>query len=500
MKKYRFEIVIFIVDAIVMILELIASRLLSPYFWNSNIVWTSVIWIILLSSSLWSYIWGKIADKKHKEDCLKLILIGTALIIFTIPFIQKFILANISTNVSSIKLWAILCTISLFFIPSFCMGTVNPIILKLKLENLHTAGETAGKISAIWTIWAIMGTFLWWFVLVPNFWSNNIIFVLTIILLITAFLINCNIKEKSNMFLVIMAIISYLCFVWFLNVNNNKEDYILSWIKNLIISYDTEYGSVRIYNWSINWDNVRILDIDGWFDSATFTDEWKEYDLVFEYTKYYDEMFNANIDINDVLLIWWGWYSYPKYYISHYKWKKIDVVEIDQKITNIAMKYFYLDKLIKDFDLTNNKRLNLINEDGRTYLNDNSVKYDAILNDAFSGDNPARTLTTLENIINIKKSLRKDGVYLTNIISSLEWNKSKFLRAEVNTLKKVFNNVYVIPCYYINNLYDIQNIMVIASDDKLILDGTYDLIIDENEMVITDDYCPIENLIADLVW
>ena len=500
MKKYRFEIIIFIVDAIVMVLELIASRLLSPYFWNSNIVWTSVIWIILLSSSLWSYIWGKIADKKHKEDRLKLILIETALIIFMIPFLQKFILANISANVSSIKLWAILCTIFLFFIPSFCMGAVNPIILKLKLENLHTAGKTAGKISAIWTIWAIMGTFLWWFVLVPNFWSNNIIFVLTIILLITAFLVNFDIKEKSNIFLVIMAIISYLCFAWFLNVNNSKEDYILSWIKNLIISYDTEYGSVRIYNWLINWDNVRILDIDGWFESATFIDEWKEYDLVFEYTKYYDEMFNANIDINDVLLIWWGWYSYPKYYISHYKWKKIDVVEIDQKITDIAMKYFYLDKLIKDFDLINNKRLNLINEDGRTYLNDSSAKYDAILNDAFSGDNPARTLTTLENIINIKKSLRKDGVYLTNIISSLEWNKSKFLRAEVNTLKKVFNNVYVIPCNYGNNLYDIQNIMVIASDDKLLLDGIYDLVIDENEIVITDDYCPIDSLIADLVW
>jgi spermidine synthase len=34
--------------------------------------------------------------------------------------------------------------------------------------------------------------------------------------------------------------------------------------------------------------------------------------------------------------------------------------------------------------------------------------YDAILNDAFAGDNPARTLTTLENIKNIKKSLKKN--------------------------------------------------------------------------------------------
>jgi hypothetical protein len=41
------------------------------------------------------------------------------------------------------------------------------------------------------------------------------------------------------------------------------------------------------------------------------------------------------------------------------------------------------------------------------------------------------------------------------------------LRAEVNTLKKVFNNVYVIPCNDINDLYNPQNNMVIATDDEL---------------------------------
>jgi spermidine synthase len=86
----------------------------------------------------------------------------------------------------------------------------------------------------------------------------------------------------------------------------------------------------------------------------------------------------------------------------------MDVVEIDGMITEIARKYFFLDKLIEEFDLESNDRLRLINEDGRTYLNNNDTQYDAILNDAFSGDNPAKTLTTLENIKNIKKSLKKD--------------------------------------------------------------------------------------------
>ena len=38
MKKYKLEIVLFVINAIYMILELIASRLLSPYFGSSNLV------------------------------------------------------------------------------------------------------------------------------------------------------------------------------------------------------------------------------------------------------------------------------------------------------------------------------------------------------------------------------------------------------------------------------------------------------------------------------
>ena len=52
MKKYNLEIIIFVVNAVYMILELIASRVLSPYFGNSNIVWTCVIGIILFSNAI----------------------------------------------------------------------------------------------------------------------------------------------------------------------------------------------------------------------------------------------------------------------------------------------------------------------------------------------------------------------------------------------------------------------------------------------------------------
>ena len=73
------------------------------------------------------------------------------------------------------------------------------------------------------------------------------------------------------------------------------------------------------------------------------------------------------------------------------------------------------------------------------------------------------------------------------------------MRAEVNTLQKVFNNVYIIPCNNPDDPSIAQNVMVIATEDDLKLDGTYDLQIDENEIIITDDYCPIDSLIMNMV-
>jgi hypothetical protein len=39
--------------------------------------------------------------------------------------------------------------------------------------------------------------------------------------------------------------------------------------------------------------------------------------------------------------------------------------------------------------------------------------------------------------------------------------------------------------------------MVIATNDNIDYDNIYDLKIDNNEIIITDDYCPVDNLIPE---
>ena len=495
MKKYRFEIILFVVNAAYMILELVASRVLAPFFGTSNLVWTSVIGIILLSSSIGNYIGVIIADKKNVSSKFKAILLFSFLTIIVIPFVQVKILTAISTIFSDIKVGAILATVLLFFIPSLLVGVLSPIILKLKLDSIDSAGKTSGKISAISTIGGIVGTFFGGFYLIPNFGSIHILFVLALSFIYLIPLVDFKLTFKSAGAIVLTTVVCLII----MNYNMDMNEITGVQVKNDIIdsgsvSYDTQYGRVLIYNAMRGEDEVRVLNIDSGFESATFINKEKRNELVFEYTKYYDLMFKANIDIKDTLMIGGAGYNYPKYFISHYQDKTMDVVEIDGEITEIAKEYFYLNDLIREYKIEENKRLGLITDDGRVYLNQNTKKYDAILNDAFAGNSPAKTLTTKEAAERIKASLNTNGVYLTNIISALEGEESKFIKAEVNTLKQVFKNVYIVPCYDVDP-NEPQNTMVIASDDDLVLDKTYKYEIEENEIILTDDYCPVDTLI-----
>ena len=302
MKKHRYEIILFIVDAISMILELIASRILSPYFGNSNLIWTSVIGIILLSGSIGNYIGGIIADKEGVNKKLKIILALSALCVFSIPMYQEEIIIAIISIISSIKIGAILSSILLFFLPSMLMGLLTPIIVKLKLEDLETAGKTSGKINAIATIGGITGTFLGGFFLIPNFGSIQILFVLTIVLLLLIPLVDFKLEKYWTIYSVIMIIFSAISMKLGIESNKIGGELVLENDNSLYVSYDTQYGRVIIYNSKINDENVRVLNIDSTYESLTYTDEDKIYELVSDYTKQYDLMFKQKSEVKNIMM------------------------------------------------------------------------------------------------------------------------------------------------------------------------------------------------------
>ncbi|HRH41652.1 MAG TPA: fused MFS/spermidine synthase, partial [Pyrinomonadaceae bacterium] len=188
--------------------------------------------------------------------------------------------------------------------------------------------------------------------------------------------------------------------------------------------------------------------------------------------------------------------SFPKDYLRLYPDKKMDVVEIDPQMTEMARKYF---------KLQDHPNLQTFHEDGRVFLNQNTKKYDVILVDAFTSVYSVPfQLTTIEAIRQMEKSLTDDGVVLVNLISAFEGEGAKFLQAEVRTYKEVFPNVYIFKPRIEKAENLAQNALLVAtksnkigfdSNDEamsVLLKNRYQKPLDLNIAVLTDELAPVE--------
>ena len=480
---------LFTLDAVLMILELVAARLMSPYFGNSNFVWTAIIGIILLAGSLGNLIGGKIASHKYPRYMVCCLLLIASIYIAAIPLVESDILGSTKELKTGVQLEAVVSSILLFLCPSTILGTVSPIVLKERISSSKNKGKESGRITAIIALGSLLGTFLGGFWLIPTFGTKMIFAMLAICIAIIAplFVLPDKKSLRRGVLVSMLFAIAVLIFgiISLIIVNNSAQD--------MEISIDTEYGRIIIAEENHNGENIRYYKQSGAYSSASYTSDKRKYELVFEYLKKYDEMFKFR-DVNEVVMIGGAAYQYPKYYISHYPDKKMDVIEIDPKSTEIAKQYFYLNDLLYDYG---DERLGLYNDDGRIFLKNSKKKYDAVLNDAFSGEVPVGTMATVEAAKTIKDHLKDGGVYMSNVLGAVEGEKGRFLRAEVKTLQQVFKHVYIIAVYEHPKADSYVNWMVAATDNnEYIPDDTLDVKLTDDDIVLTDDYNPVDSLVT----
>lgn len=489
LNKNADYIVLFLLNASEMVLELVASRLMSPYFGNSNFVWTAIIGIILLAGSLGNIIGGKLATRKNPRFWTAMLLLFAAAYIAVTPIIDAPILQTIKDGNMGTQFSSVIGSIVFFLVPSTIMGVITPIIMKERIGDGKEKGKESGRITATIAIGSLVGTFLGGFWLIPTLGTKMIFALLAIVIAPLTMLVRPLYKVKSKKCrwsyvgaLVTTMIISVAAIV----VVSNS-------VKTTNISIDTEYGRIIVEEGDYGGENVLFYKQSGAYSSATYMDEERKYELVFNYLKKYDMMFDY-LDAKQVAMIGGAAYQYPKYFISHFPDKTMDVIEIDPMSTEIAKKYFFLGDLIADYG---EDRLGLYNEDGRIFLADTDKKYDAILNDAFSGEVPVGILATLEAAKTVKKRLNPEGVYMSNVLGAITGSKGKFLRAEVKTLMKVFKKVYVLPVHENAKASHYTNWMVVATDnDKYKPDNAIEVELTDADIVLTDDYNPIDSLIS----
>ena len=485
-NKYLLEIVVFVCGAVVMIFELVGSRVLGPYFGTSIFVWTSLIGIILGSLSLGYYLGGKIADKKPSLKNLSLIIFLAAISISLTVLIKDSLLVILQNSFTDIRASSVLASLSLFLPASVFLGMVSPYAVKLKMNNLNTSASTVGNLYAISTTGSIVGTFLSGFYLIPHFGTNKLLIILSITLIIISLALSAKKDDRIKLSVFAIVIIGWFAI--------GKLNYIPPKIG--FIDIDTTYNRIWIYDRIDLRTNrmVKMMGINNENHSSMFLDSDE---LVNEYTKYYHLAKHFNPNFKKTLMIGGAGYSYPKDFLHKYPEATIDVVEIDPKVTELAKKYFRLEE---------SSRLTIYHEDGRVFLNKTQEKYDVIFGDAFSSHySLPYQLTTKEAVQKKYNILNDDGIVILNLISAIEGEKGKFLRAEYTTYKSLFPQVYLFPVTYSGYGNMVQNIILVAlksekdqtfndSDPKLneYLQHLWKKTVDADIPILTDDFAPVD--------
>ena len=486
MNKYKLEITVFLSGALTMMLELIAARILSPYVGSSNLIWTTIIGIMLTSMSIGYWVGGKIADKNKENDInvLSNYLLISAIATSLIPILEVKFVDALSQMSNNLVFVAMVCATVTFGIPSFLLATVSPIAVKIKNSSMDNVGETSGKISSLSTIGSIFGTFFAGFILIPNLGVRNIILGCSILLwILSVYLFN----KKDKKYYILM--IAELLIIIGLNVLGGY----LFQVRNPEITrdVDSEYSRIWVTNLDVGETTYKTLQVDTGLESY-INQETGEMGATYLY--YYDLFEYYNKEANDALMIGGAAYTYPMHYLKKYQNKTIDVVEIDEKMTQIAEEEFGLDK--------NNPNLGLITQDGRSYLNYNEKKYDTVFIDAFKGLNAPFELTTYEAMQKVYNSLDENGTVITNIISAIEGDDADFIKYEYSTYKAIFDDVKVFQVNPNHSDDEEQNLILVGikgngniNTDKeeeygeLLSNEIKDFTSDKP--IITDDYAPI---------
>lgn len=431
---------VFVSGAVIMALEIMGSRLLAPVYGNSVFVWGSLIGVVLTGLALGYYYGGRFADRWPSMRTFSSIIFSGGLYTVMIPFISPMALDFALRTGLGERYGPLIGTTLILGPPSMMLGMVSPYAVKLAARTLTKLGNVAGNLYSLSTLGSILGTFLTIFVLIPSFDVRSIIFSLGLVLMLSS-LLGMG-RTPLFIFLLVSALV--------LSPLSSFAVGLSTRVGSFVVEKETPYNHLQV----LDLGKTRTLYLNGMPHSAMYLNGSNN--LVFTYTRYFHLGFLFNPKAKEVLFVGGGGFSGPKNFLEFYRDVRVDVVEIDPDVIEIAKKFF---------NLRQDSRLDVINDDARVHLSRTNKTYDVIILDAYSKSYVPFHLMTKEFYSLIHKRLSNEGVFVLNLIGSLVGDTSDLFRAEYKTASQVFPSLYVFPTSDLS-IGIVQNIMLVGTKMK----------------------------------
>ncbi|MEO8331797.1 MAG: fused MFS/spermidine synthase [Gallionella sp.] len=430
-----------ICGALVMVVEVLGSRVIGPFFGVSLFVWTSLITVTMVALAAGYAIGGHWSDRRSSPDWLYGIIMVSGILEILIPALKGPILQM------SLPLglrWGSLTSAFLLFGPSlFLLGCVSPYVVKIAARELHNIGRTVGSFYAISTVGSVIGTLLTGFVLIAYLGVNQI-FLLTGSLLIALGVVYF-VFFRRKWAALIAAIFPFLLLPHETHVIKVMPD---GTKVERIANRDSFYGNLKVVDYSYQATHNRELLIDGLVQGGIDMNNGQsvyEYAYLLQFLPY-----ALNPDGKNCLVIGLGAGLVPVWYKAH--GVNTEVVDIDPAVIEIAHNYFGFDPAIP-----------VHVEDARYFLINTRQRYDFMVLDVFNGDTTPGHLLSVEAMHLAKQRLSPNGVLAINLVGSLK-HHTLMTASVIKTLQSVFDQVAIYPAFDVSAGEGTGNIEIVAYD------------------------------------
>ena len=476
MPRRLADLLVFVTSGCVLVLEILAARLLAPYVGVTLETYTAIIGTMLAGIAAGTWAGGAASDRLDPRRLIgPLLVAGGALAVASIPLVRGLGRTGGGEN------QAVVLAMAAFLLPAAVLSAVSPAVVKLQLRDLAETGSVVGRLSALGTAGAILGTFLAGFVLVEAAPTSTSIAVVGVLLLVAGVPLWVRLGRPaagSVAAVVVVALVGTPLAVLAGDPCDRETTYHCARIED-----DPDRAGGRL----LLLDTVRHSYVD--LDDPTH--------LEFAYTRAFGAVVEALAPAGalDVLHVGGGGFTMPRHIAATRPGSTATVLEIDGGVVDLVR-----DRL----DLASVPDLDVRVGDARVLLTDIPAgSVDVVLGDAFGGLAVPWHLTTEEAATDIARTLRDGGVYAVNVI---DYPPLRFARAEVATLRAVFDHVALVTGASTATGDEGGNLVLVASDSPLDTGGLADALAGElvvvagraldgfagGAPVLRDDHAPVD--------
>ena len=509
---------VFLSSCCVMVLELVAGRVVSRHLGVSLYTWTSVIGVILAGLAVGNYVGGRLADRFPARQALSLLFV-----------LSSATCVGISVADNLVGRWPALWDLAwparvashvalVFFLPAALLGTIGPVVAKMALGLGRQTGRTLGSVYAWGVVGSIVGTFATGYVLITLMGTQAIIWSVAGVLAMTGILyLPWSLRSWGwAATLVVLCTVAHGSWAW-AHVLGERLALREQLDPSVIYRDESRYSRVEIREDPAT-PGMRGLYLDKLLHSQISVDDPTA--LHYGYVRIFAGItLRAAADKPNLrsLTIGGGGYVFSRFLETRWPEASIEVVEIDPAVTRAAF---------EAFELPGSTRIRSHHSDGRVFVNrlvehrqrGNEVPaYDFVYLDAVNDYSVPYQLTTLEFFRNVRALLAPDGVLLVNFIDVVD--SGLLLGALTRTASEIFPNVAVFTLDNFDRLAAGSRVTFVIAASSAPLEWPPELerreelqplqrlddarvngyVVAAGGLVLTDEYAPVESLMAPVV-